>query len=198
MNKMVINRLPQLMIGLFLCGMGLGFTIEANLGLNPWDVFHDGFSKLINVKIGQASVITGFIVLLGWIPLKQKPFIGTILNILTIGNVTDLTMHYIQSPDDLIIKIAYLLFGTICFGIGIGIYVGSGLGPGPRDGIMVGVSRLGPSIRATRIAIDFTAFITGVFLGGSFGLGTVFMVISIGPIVQLSLKKFDRGAIFSL
>jgi len=108
MNKRVINRLPQLMIGLFLCGMGLGFTIEANLGLNPWDVFHDGFSKLINVKIGQASVITGFIVLLGWIPLKQKPFIGTILNILTIGNVTDLTMHYIQSPDDLIIKIAYL------------------------------------------------------------------------------------------
>ena len=96
--------------------------------------------------------------MLGWIPLKQKPFIGTILNILTIGNVTDLTMHYIQSPDDLIIKIAYLVFGTICFGIGIGIYVGSGLGPGPRDGIMVGVSRLGPSIRATRIAIDFTAF----------------------------------------
>ena len=198
MNKRVINRLPQLMIGLFLCGMGLGFTIEANLGLNPWDVFHDGFSKLINVKIGQASVITGFIVLLGWIPLKQKPFIGTILNILTIGNVTDLTMHYIQSPDDLIIKIAYLVFGTICFGIGIGIYVGSGLGPGPRDGIMVGVSRLGPSIRTTRIAIDFTAFITGVALGGDYGLGTVFMVISIGPIVQASLKKFDRGAIFSL
>ena len=107
-------------------------------------------------------------------------------------------MHYIQSPDDLIIKIAYLVFGTIFFGIGIGIYVGSGLGPGPRDGIMVGVSRLGPSIRATRIAIDFTAFITGVALGGSFGFGTVFMVISIGPIVQVSLKKFDRGAIFSL
>ena len=115
-----------------------------------------------------------------------------------IGNVTDLTMYYIQSPDDLIIKIAYLVFGTICFGIGIGIYVGSGLGPGPRDGIMVGVSRLGPSIRATRIVIDFTAFITGVALGGSFGLGTVFMVVSIGPIVQVSLKKFDRGAIFSL
>ena len=99
MNKRVINRLPQLMIGLFLCGMGLGFTIEANLGLNPWDVFHDGFSKLINVKIGQASVITGFIVLLGWIPLKQKPFIGTILNILTIGNVTAVSYTHLRAHE---------------------------------------------------------------------------------------------------
>jgi len=197
-NKIILKRLPQLMFGLFLCGFGLAFTIEANLGLNSWDVFHDGFSKLINVKIGFAGVVTGFILLLGWIPLKQKPFIGTILNILTIGNVIDLTMFYLPSPEEMLYKISFLVFGTFCFAIGVGVYVGSGLGPGPRDGIMVGISRLGPSIRTTRIGIDFTAFILGVLLGGSFGLGTIFMVISVGPIVQYALKKFDKGAIFSL
>jgi len=156
-NKLIIQRIPQLMIGLFLCGFGLAFTIEAGLGLNSWDVFHDGFSKLIGVKIGFAGVLTGFILLLGWIPLRQKPFIGTILNILTIGNVIDLTMYYLPSPEILAV-----------------------------------------SIRVTRIGIDFTAFVVGVLLGGSYGLGTIFMVVTVGPIVQYSLKRFDRGAIFSL
>ena len=193
MNKRVINRLPQLMIGLFLCGMGLGFTIEANLGLNPWDVFHDGFSKLINVKIGQASVITGFIVLLGWIPLKQKPFIGTILNILTIGNVTDLTMHYIQSPDDLIIKIAYLVFGTMCFGIGIGIYVGSGLGPGPRDGLMTGLQKkTNLPIAFVRAFLEISVVTIGWYLGGTVGVGTILFAFGIGPCVAFGLYIVDK------
>ena len=198
MNKVIISRLPQLLFGLFLCGFGLAFTIEANLGLNSWDVFHDGFSQLINVKIGFAGVLTGFIILLGWIPLKQKPFIGTILNILIIGNVIDIVMFFLPTPSNLFLKIFYLVIGTICFAVGVGIYVGAGLGPGPRDGIMVGISKLGPSIRATRVVIDFSAFIVGVFLGGSYGVGTIFMVLTVGPIVQYSLKKFDKGAIFSL
>ena len=119
-KKIILNRLPQLLLGLFLCGFGLAFTIEANLGLNSWDVFHDGFSKLINVKIGFAGVITGFILLLGWIPLKQLPFIGTIINILTIGNVIDLTMVYLPSPELTYIRHLYLYFGTIVFAIGGG------------------------------------------------------------------------------
>ncbi|MDA2969793.1 MAG: hypothetical protein O3A48_00350 [Actinomycetota bacterium] len=198
MNKLIISRLPQLIFGLFLCGFGLAFTIEADLGLNSWDVFHDGFSQVINVKIGFAGVITGFILLIGWIPLKQKPFIGTILNILIIGNVIDVVMIFLPSPKLLLIKVFYLVFGTIFFAVGVGVYVGAGLGPGPRDGIMVGISKLGPSIRVTRIAIDFTAFVVGVILGGSYGVGTIIMVLSVGPIVQFSLKKFDKGAIFSL
>jgi len=198
MNKLIISRLPQLIFGLFLCGFGLAFTIEADLGLNSWDVFHDGFSQVINVKIGFAGVITGFILLIGWIPLKQKPFIGTILNILIIGNVIDVVMIFLPSPKLLLIKFFYLVFGTIFFAVGVGVYVGAGLGPGPRDGIMVGISKLGPSIRVTRIAIDFTAFVVGVILGGSYGVGTIIMVLSVGPIVQFSLKKFDKGAIFSL
>ena len=198
MSKKILKRLPQCFFGLFLCGTGLAFTIEAKLGLNPWDVFHDGFSQLINVRIGFAGVITGFIVLLGWIPLKQKPFLGTILNILTIGNVLDLTMYFIPTPQEIWIRHIYLYFGTVLFAMGVGIYIGSGLGPGPRDGIMTGIAKRGPSVRATRIGIDFTAFLTGVLLGGSYGYGTIFMVIVVGPIVQFSLKRYDKGAIFSL
>ena len=198
MSKKILKRLPKCFFGLFLCGIGLAFTIEAKLGLNPWDVFHDGFSQLINVRIGFAGVITGFIVLLGWIPLKQKPFLGTILNILTIGNVLDLTMYFIPTPQEIWIRHIYLYFGTVLFAMGVGIYIGSGLGPGPRDGIMTGIAKRGPSVRATRIGIDFTAFLTGVLLGGSYGYGTIFMVIVVGPIVQFSLKRYDKGAIFSL
>ena len=122
MNRKIIQRLPQCFFGLFLCGFGLAFTIEAKLGLNPWDVFHDGFSKLIDVRIGFAGVITGFIVLLGWIPLKQKPFLGTILNILTIGNVLDLSMYFIPTPESIIMRHGYLYFGTVLFAMGVGIY----------------------------------------------------------------------------
>ena len=198
MSKKILKRLPQCFLGLFLCGFGLAFTIEAKLGLNPWDVFHDGFSKLIDVRIGFAGVITGFIVLLAWIPLKQKPFLGTILNILTIGNVLDLTMYFIPTPESIFIRHAYLYFGTVLFAMGVGVYIGSGLGPGPRDGIMTGIAKRGPSVRVTRIAIDFTAFVSGVLLGGSYGYGAIFMVIVVGPIVQFSLKRYDKGAIFSL
>ena len=197
-SKEILSRMPQLLLGLFFCGFGLAFTIEANLGLNSWDVFHDGFSKLVNVKIGFAGVITGFILLLGWIPLKQVPFIGTIINILTIGNVIDLTMLYLPAPELMYVRHLYLYFGTIVFAMGVGLYIGAGLGPGPRDGIMTGISKLGPSIRVTRIGIDFSAFMLGVLLGGSYGYGTVVMVLSVGPIVQYSLSKFDKGAIFSL
>ena len=153
---------------------------------------------MINVRIGFAGVITGFIVLLGWIPLRQKPFLGTIINILTIGNVLDLTMYFLPTPQEIWLRHIYLYFGTVLFAMGVGIYIGSGLGPGPRDGIMTGIAKRGPSVRATRIGIDFTAFITGVILGGSYGYGTVFMVIVVGPIVQFSLKRYDKGAIFSL
>jgi len=197
-SKEILRRMPQLLLGLFFCGFGLAFTIEANLGLNSWDVFHDGFSKLVNVNIGFAGVITGFILLLGWIPLKQVPFIGTIINILTIGNVIDLTMLYLPAPELMYVRHLYLYFGTIVFAMGVGLYIGAGLGPGPRDGIMTGISKLGPSIRVTRIGIDFSAFMLGVLLGGSYGYGTVVMVLSVGPIVQYSLSKFDKGAIFSL
>ena len=198
MNKQALQRLPQLLLGLVLCGSGLGIAYEANLGLNPWDVFHDGFSKLLGIPIGRAGVLTGFIVLACLIPLKQKPFVGTLINILTIGNTQDLVIYILPTPESLVTRHLYLYLATIIFALGVGIYIGAGLGPGPRDGLMTGISRLGPSIRTTRIGIDFTAFVIGVLMGGSFGYGTIIMVIFVGPIVQISMKKFNKGDLYSL
>ena len=107
-------------------------------------------------------------------------------------------MYFIPTPESIMMRHGYLYFGTVLFAMGVGIYIGSGLGPGPRDGIMTGIAKKGPSVRVTRIAIDFTAFVSGVLLGGSYGYGTIFMVIIVGPIVQFSLKRYDKGAIFSL
>ena len=197
-NGDVPSRIPQLFSGLILCGIGLAIAYEARLGLNPWDVFHDGFSKLLGIPIGRAGVLTGFIVLIAWIPLKQKPFIGTIINILTIGNVQDIVIHLLPTPESIYVRHIYLYIATIIFSTGVGLYIGAGLGPGPRDGIMTGLAKLGISIRAARIGIDFTAFIIGVLLGGTYGYGTIVMVIAVGPIVQYTLRKFDKGVIFSL
>ena len=197
-NEDVASRLPQLFSGLILCGIGLAIAYEARLGLNPWDVFHDGFSKLLGIPIGRAGVLTGFIVLIGWIPLKQKPFIGTIINILTIGNIQDIAIYLIPTPESIYVRHLYLYIATMIFAVGVGLYIGAGLGPGPRDGIMTGLARLGMSIRAARIGIDFSAFIIGVLLGGAYGYGTIVMVITVGPIVQYTLRKFDKGVIFSL
>ena len=194
----VASRLPQLFSGLILCGIGLAIAYEAGLGLNPWDVFHDGFSKLLGIPIGKAGVLTGFIVLIGWIPLKQKPFIGTIINILTIGNIQDIFIYLIPTPESIYVRHLYLYIATMIFAVGVGLYIGAGLGPGPRDGIMTGLARLGVSIKAARIGIDFSAFIIGVLLGGTYGYGTIVMVITVGPIVQYTLRKFDKGVIFSL
>ena len=197
-NGDVPSRIPQLFSGLILCGIGLAIAYEARLGLNPWDVFHDGFSKLLGIPIGRAGVLTGFIVLIAWIPLKQKPFIGTIINILTIGNVQDIVIHLLPTPESIYTRHIYLYVATIIFATGVGLYIGAGLGPGPRDGIMTGLAKLGISIRAARIGIDFTAFIIGVLLGGTYGYGTIVMVIAVGPIVQYTLRNFDKGVIFGL
>lgn len=194
----VAGRLPQLFTGLILCGIGLAIAYESRLGLNPWDVFHDGFSKLLGIPIGRAGVLTGFIVLIGWIPLKQKPFIGTIINIITIGNIQDIAIYLIPTPESIYVRHLYLYIATMIFAVGVGLYIGAGLGPGPRDGIMTGLARLGMSIRTARIGIDFSAFIIGVLLGGTYGYGTIVMVITVGPIVQYTLRKFDKGVLFSL
>ncbi len=198
LHEEVPSRFPQLFFGLILCGAGLAIAYEARLGLNPWDVFHDGFGQLLGIPIGRAGVLTGFIVLIAWIPLKQKPFIGTILNILTIGNTQDIVIYLIPTPESIYIRHIYLYIATVLFATGVGLYIGAGLGPGPRDGIMTGLAKLGISIRSARIGIDFTAFMTGVLLGGSYGYGTIVMVLAVGPIVQYTLDRFDKGSLYSL
>lgn len=188
---MMTRRLIQLFIGLTLYGAAMAMLLRAALGLDPWDVFHQGLSTHVGLSFGMLVNLVGALVLLLWIPLRQKPGIGTIANVLVIGTAVDLTMMVLPAVDDLSIRIALLLGGIVLNGIAGAMYIGAGLGPGPRDGLMTGlVRRTGWSIRLVRTGIEFSVLAIGWLLGGTVGLGTVLYAVSIGPLVQAFLPLF--------
>lgn len=191
------RRLVVLFAGLILCGVAIALTVQADLGLGPWDVFHQGVSELTGIPIGTVVVLTGAVVLLAWIPLHQRPGIGTIANVLVIGITTDLVLLWLPEPDALGVRIAFMLAGVLLFGPGSGLYIGAGLGPGPRDGLMTGLAAHGPSIRVVRTGIELTALGAGLLLGGTVGVGTILFAVTIGPNVQFWLERvaIDRSAI---
>jgi len=189
----VRRRLPRLISGLVLCGIAYAFIIEADLGLDPWNILHQGVSKHTSIPIGQVSVLVGMIVLLGWIPLRQRIGLGTVLNTLLIGSVMDLVLGPLPEPQSTSARWAYLVAGLALIGLGIGMYIGARLGPGPRDGIMTGVAQRGPSIRLVRTVIELAALVVGWLLGGSLGIGTVLFALTVGPNVQFWLPRFDMG-----
>ncbi|MTA11941.1 MAG: hypothetical protein F2534_05025 [Actinobacteria bacterium] len=183
-------RLARCIGGLALFGLGIALIIEAHLGAAPWDVFHQGLSELTGISIGTVIVLVGLLLLLLWIPLRQRPGVGTILNALEIGVVVDLVMHVVPDTDRLLPRMAFLVVGLVVVAAGSGLYIGSGLGAGPRDGLMMGLSRLGLSIRVARTAIEVTVLVLGVLLGGTVGVGTVAFTFGIGPLVQIFLPRF--------
>lgn len=185
------ERLARCAFGLFLFGLGITFFIRAQLGLAPWDVFHTGVSDKTDVAVGTVIIIVGVFLLLLWIPLRQRPGIGTIMNAVEIGLVVNLTKPIIGEPDHIVGRLALMLAGLVIVGFGSAIYIGSGLGAGPRDGLMLGLSERGISIRLARTAIELTVLVTGIVLGGPIGLGTVAFALGIGPIVQVLLPRFD-------
>lgn len=187
----VTERLVRCAFGLFLFGLGITFFIRAQLGLAPWDVFHTGISDKTDVAVGTVIIVVGVVLLLLWIPLRQRPGIGTIMNAVEIGLVVNLTKPMIGEPDHIIGRLALMMAGLLIVGLGSAIYIGSGLGAGPRDGLMLGLSERGFSIRLARTAIELTVLVTGIVLGGPIGLGTVAFALGIGPIVQLLLPRFD-------
>lgn len=187
----VTERLVRCAFGLFLFGLGITFFIRAQLGLAPWDVFHTGISDKTDVAVGTVIIVVGVVLLLLWIPLRQRPGIGTIMNAVEIGLVVNLTKPMIGEPDHIIGRLALMMAGLLIVGLGSAIYIGSGLGAGPRDGLMLGLSERGVSIRLARTAIELTVLVTGIVLGGPIGLGTVAFALGIGPIVQLLLPRFD-------
>lgn len=185
------RRLVQLVVGLAIYGASMAMIIRGGLGVIPWDVLHTGLIRHIPVSFGQMSIMVALLVLLVWIPLRQMPGLGTIANALLVGLAADLTLAILPPVDDFVARAALLLGGIFLNGVATAMYIGSQLGPGPRDGFMTGLSRIsGRSIRLVRTAIEVAVVALGWALGGAVGLGTVLYALAIGPLAQLMLPWF--------
>jgi hypothetical protein len=185
--------LVRLILGLYLFGLGIAFQIRATLGLAPWDVFGQGLSNITGLSFGLATVLASALILLLWIPLKQKPGLGTVFNALLIGPFVDLSLRFVPSAADwgLVGQIAWYVLGMAIIALGTGVYIGARLGPGPRDGLMTGsVKKFGKPVWIVRTVLEGGATLIGIALGGPVGLGTVLFVVGIGPMVQVSMRAF--------
>jgi uncharacterized membrane protein YczE len=185
------RRLMQLYAGLILYGVSLAMEIRAGLGLDPWDVFHQGVANHTGLSFGTVVIITGAAVLLAWIPLRQMPGLGTVSNVIVLGLAVDAALGVIPAAGPLPVQLALLFGGVLLNAVAGAAYIGAGFGPGPRDGLMTGlVARTGGSVRIIRTSIELTALAVGAALGGSVGLGTVVYAVSIGPLLHVLLPLF--------
>jgi uncharacterized membrane protein YczE len=183
-------RFVQLFSGLVLYGFSDGLLVRANLGLDPWDVFHQGLSRTFGLEIGTWSIIVGAFVLLLWIPLHQRPGVGTVCNIVIVGLVLNVTVNEIPAPKLLVVRFAVLAVGVVLNGIATGAYIGAELGPGPRDGLTVAIAARGISLRLVRTSIEVSVLIAGWLLGGTVGIGTLAYALLIGPITHVTIPAF--------
>ena len=190
----VIEQVVRCLFGLMLFGFGISMIIEAELGAAPWDVFHTGVSEITGVSVGNVVILTGLALLLVWIPLRERPGLGTLLNATVIGVVVDITLPLIPDTSLIVTRSLLMLGGVTVIAVGSGFYIGAGLGPGPRDGLMTGLAKrsIGGrqiSVRASRTAVELLVLCVGIALGGSVGIGTAVFVFSIGPLVQVFLPR---------
>ena len=185
------RKLLQVFLGTTLIGTGVALNFSSQLGLGPWGVFHEGISLNTTLSFGSAIIASGVFVTLLWIPLKQRPGIATFVDIFWIGTVADLVIGLDLDPESLLLKWIFVFIGIICIGSGTAIYVGADMGSGPRDGVMVGLESKGLKIGMARNIIEVTALALGWLLGGTVGLSSVVIAISIGPVVQIVIPYFD-------
>jgi uncharacterized membrane protein YczE len=184
-----LSRGGALLLGLIGYGFSMALMVRAGLGLDPWDVFHQGLSRHTGMTIGVASAVVGVAVLLAWIPLRNRPGIGTVANVIVIAVTVDASLALLPTPSALPVRVALMLGAVLLNAISTVLYIGAGLGPGPRDGLMTGlVARTGLSVRLVRTSIEATVLLTGWLLGGTVGVGTVIYALGIGPLVQLVLR----------
>ncbi|GAA2436161.1 hypothetical protein [Streptomyces macrosporus] len=185
------RRLVQLYLGLVLYGASAALMVRAGLGLDPWDVFHQGVAERTGLTIGTVSIVTGAAVLLLWIPLRQRPGLGTVSNVVVVGLAMDGTLALLPEPRAMAVRVPLLVCAIVLNGVATGLYISARFGPGPRDGLMTGLHRVtGRSVRLVRTGIELTVLATGFLLGGSVGVGTVAYALAIGPLSQLFLRVF--------
>jgi uncharacterized membrane protein YczE len=185
------RRLLRLVFGLLLCGTGVSLMINADLGLSPWDVLHQGIAKHTSLSIGTAAIIVGFVVLLLWLPLKERYGLGTLLNVLLIGLTINALLAVLPDDPPMGVRVVFLLAGTFLFGPGSGYYIGVGMGPGPRDGLMTALAARGYSVRLVRTVLEVSVLIIGFALGGGVGVGTLLFAFTIGPNVHFWLERLS-------
>ncbi|MEV4189897.1 YczE/YyaS/YitT family protein [Streptomyces toxytricini] len=185
------RRLFQLYAGLALYGASSALLVRAGLGLGPWDVFHQGVAERIGWSIGTVSVAVGALVLLLWVPLRQRPGLGTVSNVFAVGLAMDATLAFVPDVHGVAAQVAVLAAGVVLNGAATGLYIAAAFGPGPRDGLMTGLNRrTGRSVRLVRTGIELCVLVAGFLLGGTLGVGTVAYALAIGPLAQLFLRVF--------
>jgi uncharacterized membrane protein YczE len=184
-----VQRSIRLLAGLVLFGLALALLVQADLGLDPWTVFHQGISDQIGLSLGTVSVISSLLTLLLWFPLGVRPGLGTIANALIVGPALDLGVAIIPAAPDLAAQLAYVIAGILAIAVATGLYVGAGWGPGPRDGLMTGLAARGIPVAVARGGIELTVLIVGWLLGGTVGVATVLFATCIGPLVKPALHR---------
>ena len=184
-------RLVRLYAGLALYGASDALLIRAALGLDPWDVLHQGLSRLTGISIGTMSIVVGAVVLLLWWPIRQRPGLGTVSNVVLVGTFIDLTMAVVPQYHALAVRVPMMLAAVLLNAVATGLYITARYGPGPRDGLMTGLHRrTGRSLRLLRTGIELTVLAAGFALGGGVGVGTVVYAVAIGPLAQFFLRVF--------
>lgn len=182
------RRLPQLFVGLVLYGVSLALMVRGGVGLAPWDVLHSGLVRYLPITLGQAVVVMSFVVLLAWIPLREKPGIGTVANAIVVGLSADATLAVLDQPEGIVPRVGLLVAGVVLNGLATALYIGSQFGRGPRDGLMTGLARrTGWSLRLVRTGLEVSVVVLGLLLGGVLGVGTVLYALAIGPLAQAML-----------
>jgi uncharacterized membrane protein YczE len=187
------RRLPRLLVGLLALGCGTAMMVEAKLGVSPYDVLHQGFADLTGLSFGTVVIVLGALILLLWIPLGQRFGIGTVINTLVVGLIIDGFLELSPNPDALALRWVYLVAGIVIVAFGVGLYIGAGLGPGPRDGLMTGIAAKGHPLWLVRTGLELTALVAGWFLGGDVGVGTLLFAFGIGPLGHYFLLKLHLG-----
>ncbi|MET7771799.1 hypothetical protein [Nocardia sp. NPDC005366] len=190
---MLFRRLTALYVGLWLYGLSMAVMIRAALGLDPWDVFHQGVAAHVPLSFGAVTALTGLIVLLAWIPLRQRPGLGTVSNVVVIGISVDAGLWLLPELHALPPRLGAMALAVVLNAAATVLYIGAGMGPGPRDGLMTGLVRnSGLSVRLVRTGIEVTVLAVGWLLGGSVGIGTVVYAFGIGPLIQLMIPLVDH------